>query len=377
MDLIYINSGVGSVFSSQVVSLLDFYFKTGKFGRVILLCGVRNSDEKKEARSQLEKSLFKTIFYKTFPNYLLYNQLQKNQFKTAIIQSEPNNECVFHIRGEIAAFLAYKVIIKIIGDSNSVVVDIRGASLNEILEFQSVNSLIKPLKLYNNYKALNCLKNFKRISVVSKSLKEYILSNTSLAADDISVIPCLASEDFIFNEESRVKCREQLGVKVNECLMIFSSGGKAKWQKFDTIIKVAENGWKVLNMSSTSIDHPNIINLFVPNKQVPYYLSAADIAIIFREKSVVNKVASPVKFSEYLCCGLPVIADTNVDMITEYIKSTGHGFLCDSVIQINKENIELLLRYSRTEISEAAYKVFHIEKIGLMYLELYENIGTG
>ena len=62
---------------------------------------------------------------------------------------------------------------------------------------------------------------------------------------------------------------------------------------------------------------------------MPKYLNAADAAIIWRDKSIVNKVASPVKFSEYVCCGLPVIANKTVDMINNYILKNDCGLLTD------------------------------------------------
>ncbi len=41
--------------------------------------------------------------------------------------------------------------------------------------------------------------------------------------------------------------------------------------------------------------------------QVAAYLMAADVGLLLREDSLTNRVASPVKFAEYLRCGLPVI----------------------------------------------------------------------
>ena len=37
------------------------------------------------------------------------------------------------------------------------------------------------------------------------------------------------------------------------------------------------------------------------------HLAAADISVLLRENNLVNKVASPIKFAEYLAAGLPVI----------------------------------------------------------------------
>ena len=56
-----------------------------------------------------------------------------------------------------------------------------------------------------------------------------------------------------------------------------------------------------MNKSKKELHHKNVINKFVDYYEIPNYLNAADIAVIWRENSIVNKVASPVKFSEYIC----------------------------------------------------------------------------
>jgi len=54
---------------------------------------------------------------------------------------------------------------------------------------------------------------------------------------------------------------------------------------------LAEKGFKVLNLSKKEILHNNIINRFIGYSEMPEYLNAADCAIIWRDKSVVKKVA--------------------------------------------------------------------------------------
>ena len=109
--------------------------------------------------------------------------------------------------------------------------------------------------------------------------------------------------------------------------MYFPAGALANWQNTDVLNKLAEKGFKVLNLSKKNISHKNVINRFNSYNEMPYYLNAADVAIIWRDESVVNKVASPVKFSEFVCCGLPVISNRSVDMISEYITRNESGLL--------------------------------------------------
>lgn len=45
----------------------------------------------------------------------------------------------------------------------------------------------------------------------------------------------------------------------------------------------------------------------VANEKIPELLNAADFGMLLMEEGVQNKVRAPIKFSEYMCCGLPVI----------------------------------------------------------------------
>ena len=92
------------------------------------------------------------------------------------------------------------------------------------------------------------------------------------------------------------------------------------WQNFTVIEKLGKLNIKILNLLKSKFKAYNIISKFVDNNEIYKYLSAADIGFIWREESVTNKVASQVKFSEYICCGLLVISNSNVDLITSFVK---------------------------------------------------------
>ncbi len=374
MDLIYINSGIGSVFSSQVIALLNFFSKSEKYSRITLLCGVRDNIEEEEANLQLASSFFRTIFFRTYPNYSPFNRSQKNQLYKAIIQAKPTQESVFHIRGELMAYMARKGILASVGSLNKVIVDVRGASREEVLEFQKTNPVLKSLKHHNITESLKEIDRFGKISVVSNSLKDYLIHNTRLTDRSISIVPCLASERFFYSEEKRKKIRKQFGLNTNEYLFVFTSGGVAGWQNNSVLIKIASNGLKVLNLSPIKIDHPNIINKFIPYQDVPGYLSAADIAIIFRDESIVNKVASPVKFSEYICSGLPVISNGTVDVITNYIKETGFGVIVKSAAEIELTLMVKLINLPRETISQEGIVRNGIKSIARQYAEIYDTL---
>ena len=64
-----------------------------------------------------------------------------------------------------------------------------------------------------------------------------------------------------------------------------------------------------------------ITALSVPRDAVMRYLVACDVSFIIRERRLMNRVASPVKFAEYLAAGLAIVASPEIgDMSTLYFR---------------------------------------------------------
>ena len=372
MELIYINSGVSSVFPSQVIDLLNFYHHNNWFVKITLICGVRDELERKKAKELLESSSFDVIFYRSFPNYPFYNAIAKIHLAKAIKKAKINKSFVFHSRGWSSASLVYKSLHKVGLSNPKILLDIRGAIKEEVLDFQKNSWLKKTMKSVNINKVISAVKHYSFISVVSAALRDYVLSNVDNIEGEVFINPCLAGKSFIYSVEDREKLRNTLGIKENEKLLIFSSGGESLWQNNHELIKIASKGFKVLNLSKVYVDHPNVITKYVKYEEVAGYLSAADVALIFREKNVVNEVASPVKFSEYLCSGLPVVSNKNVKMIKDCIENTGYGLLIDSIDEITSQEIDKLCDISRSNISEYGRNNFGIESVAEGYLKIYK-----
>lgn len=374
MDLIYINSAVGSVFPSQVIDLLNFYKNLSHFNKITLICGIRNESEMRRAEGLLASASFNIIFYRTFPNYPFYNQFAINHLSTAIRSAVGDKSTIFHIRGWTTASIFYRSLMKAGLNNSRVLIDLRGALKEEVLDFQKNNWLQKTLKVININKAISALNNYSFITVVSPALKEYVLSSVNSSKREIFITPCLAGKSFFHSHENRIKYRRKLGLNETEKLIVFSSGGESLWQNNQELFKIANRGFKVLNLSKVLVDHPNVITKYVKYEEVSSYMSAADIAVILREKNIVNEVASPVKFSEYVCTGLPVISNKNVAVIKQYIKDTGFGLLINSVDDINREAVDKLSSLSRNKITEYGQVHFGIGSVAERYINIYKEI---
>ncbi len=377
--LFYFCNGIGSVFDSQVLELLSSIKESQYFQKIFLFLGIKDESQKKDI---YKKNLpeIEINFYKTYPNYPLFNYLNRESIKSSIKKIRMDfNDIFFHVRGEITAWYLKQVL----GNnfSTNVLIDIRGASIEEIIEFSGMNRILRQMKLRNYKMALNELLkiNMKSnnsnksyiISVVSKSLKNYLIDNFSANANSITIIPCLAGSKFKYNEINRIKTRKILNLEDEDFLLVFSSSGTALWQNSDVLLTLAEKGIKVLNLSPKEYRHKNIINKFVQYQDVPAYLSASDAAIIWRNESIVNKVASPVKFSEYVCCGLPVISNSSVDQIKEFILTEDCGLIIENLNDLSIEKLRLLKLKDRNSIAKKGREIFGIEAIVDKYLTTY------
>jgi len=373
--LFYFCDGIGSVFDSQVIALLKAIIEKNTFKKIYLFLGIRNENQKNDILDRKELPEVEIVFFKSYPNYPFFNFMSRKSIQKALLSQSINlKEVVFHSRGEMIAWHLSKIL-----DTKyhkNIIPDIRGASVEEIEEFYDFNKVLKSLKTSNLKKAIKSLSKFHKISVVCDSLKEYLVNNYNIDPAKIVITPGLAADVFQFNESNREKIRKEFYLNRKDVLIVFSSGGTANWQNIDVLIMLAEKGLKVLNLSKKIISHKNVFNKFISYSEMPLYLNSADIAIIWRDKSIVNKVASPVKFSEYVCCGLPVIANYSVDMISEYITKHDCGILIDSFDDLEMSTLNDLKQKDRKKISEAGIINFGIDTIVNQYFQTYSCINN-
>lgn len=374
MDLLYINSDFGSVFESQVLELLECLNKFPEIDKVILLCGYRNNVEKEKIMHKTASITFQIKYFKIFPNYPVFNTVNRISIFIGLLGCPIGKNTIVHIRGEILAMLTYYPLMSVGISVSRILVDVRGVNLEEISEFSHLSKSRMDYKIKNIVKSIKFLTKFSAISAVSKGLKEYLNQKTSISLDTINVVPCLSGLKFENDYKLRNKLRGQIGLVDEECLFVFSSGGTVDWQRNESIMDIANKGYKVLNLSQVKIIHSNVINKFVPYNLMSGYLSAADIAILIRDKSIVNKVASPVKFSEYVCSGLPVISDGNIDMVIDYIGLTGHGLILNSLSELVVDDIIYLRSLSKKAIMDAGMLIFSSEIISKTYFSMYQKM---
>jgi glycosyltransferase involved in cell wall biosynthesis len=79
------------------------------------------------------------------------------------------------------------------------------------------------------------------------------------------------------------------------------------------------------NLRKLDIPESSITAVSSPHDKVASFLSAGDCALLLREDTLTNRVASPVKFAEYIRCGLSVILTPYIGDFGAFVQEKGIG----------------------------------------------------
>lgn len=115
-------------------------------------------------------------------------------------------------------------------------------------------------------------------------------------------------------------------------------------------------------------------------REVPSWLSAADAGIAFYRPGFSRLGTSPVKVSEYLACGLPVIVnagigDTDRIIANERVGSLVEKFEETAYAKAATELLAMISRAPQRHIREVAEKLFDVRRVGVeRYAKLYEQV---
>lgn len=176
---------------------------------------------------------------------------------------------------------------------------------------------------------------------VSEAMKREVVARWHVPEKKIRVVPCCtdvaAGESAIAGRDA---ARKRFGLE--DRFVVAYCGSLEAWQMpeaslatffaiaalrpdahFLAITNHAGRMEEVAERCGVGRDRRTVIA--VPHTEVPGYLACADVALLIREDSPVNEVASPVKFAEYLSCGLPVILTQGIGDYSMLVEQKGIG----------------------------------------------------
>jgi glycosyltransferase involved in cell wall biosynthesis len=176
-----------------------------------------------------------------------------------------------------------------------------------------------------------------RIIALSQDLKLETMA-MGVKEENIAVIPSGIDID-VYKPRNKAALRAELGLP--ESLLVVYTGSLFKLKRLEWLIRISAELGQMYDFHSLIIgDGPEKENLEemaaqmnannvhflgkIPYNEVPFYLSASDILVLFSETE-----GLPSCVQEALASGIPVVA-TNVGGITDIVRSSITGYLVES-----------------------------------------------
>jgi glycosyltransferase involved in cell wall biosynthesis len=213
------------------------------------------------------------------------------------------------------------------------------------------------------------------------------------------VVPCCVDlEKFKFRQEDRIRRRAELGL--DDQFVLLYSGSIGGWYYteqmvdfFSELLKQQTNAhflWLTTGnqalidqlMKNGGLARSRYTVLSVSSAEVSSYLSAGDAGIAFYKPTLSRLATSPVKVSEYLACGLPVLINQGIGDLEELVGREHVGIVIDGFASSNfteaaRSVAPLLDRRSeaRQRARAVAEKNFDVRKVGRgRYARLYLEV---
>ena len=245
-----------------------------------------------------------------------------------------------------------------------IILELRGAKLEERKYQISEKSMSLKLKLKEGLMEFNIklfLKRADAVFCVSEALKKYFISIYIANEKKMFVFPGVADyKYFFYSNEIRNDYRNKLKYSNEDIVIVYSGALGMKWEipeqvfKFmKDLISINKNYKFLIITPDVDLAHKyskeygifNFTTVLISSFQnVNNYLNAADIGLLLREKALMNQVASPTKFSEYILAGLPVILSDSIDDFTQIIRNTGYGLVLENHKKININDSDAIIK---------------------------------
>ncbi len=179
------------------------------------------------------------------------------------------------------------------------------------------------------------------VVVVSERMAEYCRREYGVRRT-VLVPCCVHLSRFGCHGADRDGMRARLGV--SDRFVFVYSGGAAAWQCVSETVQFYRFAQGLMPHAFLLVLTPDVeewrralgvldpaayLVLTVPHLEVGQYLAVADAGLLLRKRSVINEVSSPVKFAEYLACGLPVVTSPYVGDYSAAVDTWRVGVVLD------------------------------------------------
>lgn len=247
-----------------------------------------------------------------------------------------------------------------------------------------------------------CARDADAVVCVSNAMARYLVDEFKIDSSRLRVVPCVVNTG-VFAQALSARDAMRSELEFGDRLVVTYCGGLHSWQlpqesfRIFKLIRCFESRAHFFALTTqpdrmremamlAGLNQADITVLRVPHNEVPRYLVAGDIGLLMREISLVNAVASPVKFGEYLAAGLPVFLTEGIGDFSEVVHRDGLGL----VFSLDDTKQDLLARLEsfvgeyqrhmmlyRERCCRAAHRLLSPEVCYPTLVELYKELNEG
>lgn len=274
-----------------------------------------------------------------------------------------------------------------------VVVDFHGACIEEAQSRHALNGTRRSLRWLERaeYSAVSlgdaCL-------VVSRRMVEYLKEKYGVGYVAPTFEVPISVEDAFFRTLDQSASRRLLGLPEHAPILVYC-GGAQEYQCLhemrELLVRVAQHLPNVLLLAVSRDDekfqevfHDMLARVIVRpalKEDVPHLLMAGDAGLLLRRDQVLNRVACPTKFAEYLACGLPVVTTPWAGHAAELVEMHNAGLVISDVNDESAASVATLLQhppklYERQRLQEVAATELHWRAAEATLNRCYDDVSN-
>lgn len=244
---------------------------------------------------------------------------------------------VVHCRGQVTTRAA--ALLRRSDPRIRILFDVRGAQTDEL---SGGGPWLRYLRWRSERDVRAAFAHADAINTVSHKMYDHLREDGLLTRDlPRSVVGCCVdTQRFHFDPAVRARRRQELGFDGK--LAVCYCGSLVAYQRPDAIadafaailravpeahafILVKDARPLTELLAARGVPQDRVTARGAPHDQVASYLMAGDVGLLLREDTLTNRVASPVKFAEYVRCGLPVVITRYVGDFADLTAEQGLG----------------------------------------------------
>jgi glycosyltransferase involved in cell wall biosynthesis len=205
-------------------------------------------------------------------------------------------------------------------------------------------------------------------------------------AGKILVVPCCYDPALATRDDRMVeRLRQEFGLDARQDFVLTYAGSLSAWNRPEAVLAVfrafrsIHPRTRLLVLTGdlpaaqrTFGGEPGVILRAVPHGEIHHYLAVADLGLLLRERNSVNRVASPVKFAEYLACGLPVLVSPGVGDFSSFVRTEQVGYVLEPGLPLARVVSEI--RDNRSAFRVRCQEVAARDFDGDRYLSAYKRL---